>query len=125
MGTSLVVQWLRLHAPSAEGLGSITGQGTRSHTPQVKILYPATKTQDRLDKYIKRKKLQKDYIPVKIKIQLKKIYYTQREGEKRKLGASLVVQWLRLCAPNTLGLSSIPGQGTRSHMLQLRPGEAK
>ena len=30
-GTSLVVQWLRLHAPNAEGLGSIPGQGTRSH----------------------------------------------------------------------------------------------
>ncbi|TEA28249.1 hypothetical protein DBR06_SOUSAS3310030 [Sousa chinensis] len=30
-GTSLVVQWLRLHAPNAGGLGSIPGQGTRSH----------------------------------------------------------------------------------------------
>ena len=29
--TSLVVQWLRLHAPNAEGPGSIPGQGTRSH----------------------------------------------------------------------------------------------
>ena len=29
-GTSLVVQWLRLHAPNAGGLGSIPGQGTRS-----------------------------------------------------------------------------------------------
>ncbi|TEA26021.1 hypothetical protein DBR06_SOUSAS3210075, partial [Sousa chinensis] len=29
-GTSLVVQWLRLHAPIAGGLGSIPGQGTRS-----------------------------------------------------------------------------------------------
>ena len=33
---------------------------------------------------------------------------------------SLVVPWLRLCAPNARGLHSIPGQGTRSHMLQLR-----
>ena len=32
MGTSLVVQWLRLCAPSAGGLGSIPGQGTRTHT---------------------------------------------------------------------------------------------
>ena len=31
LGTSLVVQWLRLHAPNAGGLGSIPGQGTRSH----------------------------------------------------------------------------------------------
>ena len=30
-GTSLVAQWLRLHTPNAEGLGSIPGQGTRSH----------------------------------------------------------------------------------------------
>ena len=45
-GNSLVVQWLRLCAPSAGGLGSILGQGTRScmlqlrvHTPQLKILH--------------------------------------------------------------------------------------
>ena len=30
-GTSLVVQWLRLHAPNAGGPGSIPDQGTRSH----------------------------------------------------------------------------------------------
>ena len=30
-GTSLVVQWIRLRAPNAGGLGSIPGQGTRSH----------------------------------------------------------------------------------------------
>ena len=33
---------------------------------------------------------------------------------------SLVVQRLRLCVPNAGGLGSIPGQGTRSHMPQLR-----
>ena len=38
------------------------------------------------------------------------------------LGTSLVVQWLRLHAPNVGGLGSIPGQGTRSHMLQTRLG---
>ena len=32
----MVVQWLKLHASSAGGLGSISGQGTRSHTPQLK-----------------------------------------------------------------------------------------
>ena len=36
LGTSLVVQWLRFHAPNAGGLGSIPGQGTRSHTLQLK-----------------------------------------------------------------------------------------
>ena len=35
-------------------------------------------------------------------------------------GTSLVVQWLRLCVPNAGSLSSIPGRGIRSHMLQLR-----
>ena len=29
-------------------------------------------------------------------------------------------QWLRLCTPSAGGPGSIPGQGTRSHMLQLR-----
>ena len=32
------------------------------------------------------------------------------------LGTSLVVQWLRLCAPNAGDPGSTPGQGTRSHM---------
>ena len=36
-----------------------------------------------------------------------------------------MVQWLRLCTPNAGDPGSIPGQGTRSHMLQLRPGTAK
>ena len=37
MGTSLVVQWLRLRAPNAGGLGSIPGQGARSHVPQLRV----------------------------------------------------------------------------------------
>ena len=36
-------------------------------------------------------------------------------------GTSLVIHCLRLQAPNAGGRGSIPGQGTRSHMLQLRP----
>ena len=35
-------------------------------------------------------------------------------------GTSLVVQRLRLPSPNAGGLGSIPGQGTRPHMLQLK-----
>ena len=35
-------------------------------------------------------------------------------------GTSPVVQWLRLCAPNARGPGLIPGQGTRSHVPQLR-----
>ena len=42
-GTSLVVQWLRRHASSAGGLGSIPGQGSGSHMLQLKIPYAPTK----------------------------------------------------------------------------------
>ena len=35
--TSLVVQRPRLHSPNAGGLGSVPGQGTRSHTPQLRL----------------------------------------------------------------------------------------
>ena len=40
--------------------------------------------------------------------------------KKTKLGTSLVVQRLRLCTPNQGVPSSILGQGTRSHMPQLK-----
>ena len=40
-------------------------------------------------------------------------------------GTSLVVQQLRLCAPNAGGPGSISGQGTRSHMPQLRSDAVK
>ena len=40
--------------------------------------------------------------------------------KNKGLGISLVVQGLRLHAPNPGGPGSIPGQGTRSHMLQLK-----
>ena len=47
-------------------------------------------------------------------------------------GTSVVVQWLRLCAPNAGGPGLIPGWGARScmlqlrvHMLQSRPSAAK
>ena len=49
---SLVVQRLRLQAPNAGSLGSIPGQGTGAHVPQLrvcmlqlKILHTSTKTQ--------------------------------------------------------------------------------
>ena len=58
---------------------------------------------------------------------------SERQGEtKKRSGASLLIQWLRLHAPNTGAPGSIPDQGTGSHMLQLRvlllqlrPGVAK
>ncbi|TEA36653.1 hypothetical protein DBR06_SOUSAS310034, partial [Sousa chinensis] len=41
---SLVAQWLRLHAPNAGGPGSISGQGIRSHMPQLRVRMLQLKT---------------------------------------------------------------------------------
>ena len=41
---------------------------------------------------------------------------TGKTKEINNPGTSLVAHWLRLHAPNAGGPSSIPGQGTRSHM---------
>ena len=38
----------------------------------------------------------------------------QNNPVKNGQGTSLVVQWVRLCAPNAGCLGSIPGQGTKS-----------
>ena len=51
-------------------------------------------------------------------------------GNKRKKinfspRTSLVVQWLRLCTLRAGNPGSIPGQGTRSRMLQLKSSAAK
>ncbi|TEA33728.1 hypothetical protein DBR06_SOUSAS12810084, partial [Sousa chinensis] len=43
LGTSPVVQWLSFHAPNAGGPGSIPGQGTRSHMPQLRVCMPRQK----------------------------------------------------------------------------------
>ena len=45
-------------------------------------------------------------------------------SKELKQGTCLVVQWLRLHTPNAGAWGSIPGQGTRSHMWQLRPAAA-
>ena len=45
IGTSLEVQWLRLHVTNPGFPGSILGQRTRSHMPQLKDPNAATKTQ--------------------------------------------------------------------------------
>ena len=46
LGTSLAVQWLRLHAPNAGGPGSMPGRGTRAHMAQLKILHNNVQTED-------------------------------------------------------------------------------
>ena len=44
-----------------------------------------------------------------------------REGQiEVTSGTFLVAQGLRLCSPNAGGPGSIPGQGTRSHMSQVK-----
>ena len=57
-------------------------------------------------------------------------HLTEEEAEAQKgevicakliCGTSLVVQWLRLCTPSAGGPGSVPGQGTRVHMPQVRP----
>ena len=51
--------------------------------------------------------------------------YEKLIWKRINLGTSLVVQWLRLWARSAGGLDLSTGQGTRSHMLQWRPGAAK
>ena len=46
-------------------------------------------------------------------------------GALKVLRTSLVFQWLRLHVPNADYPGLIPGQGTRSCILQLRPRSAK
>ena len=58
MGTSLVVQWLRLHAPNPEGLGSVPGQETRPHIPQLKrfCMLPLRRSTAKIKINLKKKK---------------------------------------------------------------------
>ena len=44
-GISLVVLWLRRHAPNAGDPGSIPGQGALSHLLKLKMLHATTRTQ--------------------------------------------------------------------------------
>ena len=48
-----------------------------------------------------------------------------RQEEYLRDGTSLVTQWLSHYTPNAGSPGLIPGQGTRSHMLQLRPSIGK
>ena len=48
----------------------------------------------------------------------------QERELKGDRGTSLVAQWPRPHAPNAGGSGSIPGQGTRSHMQQLKKPHA-
>ena len=52
LGTSLVVQWLRLCAPSAEGPGWIPGRGFTFHMLQQRWKSPRARTRRRVAKWI-------------------------------------------------------------------------
>ena len=52
-------QWLRLCTPNSRGVGSIPGQGTGSHTQQLRICLPQLRphaANKYINKYLKRKK---------------------------------------------------------------------
>ena len=51
--------------------------------------------------------------------------YTHSPNQNSWGRTFLVIQGLRFWAPNAGGLGSTSAQGTRSHLLQLRPGAAK
>lgn len=61
----------------------------------------------------------------KLKSEVSQESQVQIRSYKSKAGASLVVQRLRLRIPNAGDLGSIPGQGIRPRMPQLRPRAAK
>ena len=91
MSTSLVVQWLRLHTPSASDPGLISGQGTRSSMLQLKIphlkwrlktLCAAAKTWcGQINKYQKKKKKKTIMLPI-LKFSLLNLIARMRTGSK-------------------------------------------
>ena len=88
-GTSLVVQRLRLCTPNAGGLGSIPGQGTRSHIlqlrvrmPQLKILHAATKTQHSQIFFLK---IMREKLHIESTVSVKLIFFQRWWGEVGRL----------------------------------------
>ena len=74
-GTSLAVQWFRLHAPNAGGTGLIPGQETKIPHDMQSCLKKTKRGGGRID----------DLKNMRIKL------------IKNRWRASLVVQWLRIC----------------------------
>ena len=105
-GNSLAVQRLGLHALTAEDLGSIPGQGTK--IPQA--LWRGHKTKQ--NKTITKKQKQGIW-KVKHGFFISAMLDIHQEIH---FGTSLVVQWVRLHAPNAGHPGPNPSQGTRSRM---------
>ena len=92
LGTFLVVQWLRLLAPNAGGLGSTPGQGTRSHMLQCRSKIPCATTKTLCSQINKNFKIiQKILRTLKNANQWMLILHNNR--------TSPVVQWIRICLP--------------------------
>ena len=117
-GTSLAGQWLRLCASIAGGAGLIPSWGTRSQVPTGK-----------------RKSLEAppwSFLSIQTAVPTGRLDMVRVQGkwlgcptheklpQKDPAGTSLVVEWLRLQAPNAGGLCLIPGGGIRSHIPQLK-----
>ena len=58
-------------------------------------------------------------------IQKGKINFEGHVKSSVQHGTSVLVQWLRVHLPNAGSWDLIPGEGTRSHMPQLKPSTAK
>ena len=60
------------------------------------------------------------YVFLKLQINFVKVQILGFRSYFNQSGTSLVVQWLRLCPPNTGDVVSTPGQGTTFHKPQLK-----
>ena len=107
-GTSLVVQWLRYHTLSEENPGSISGQGTRFHMPQLRVLmlqqgskisHAATKTQsNQINTY--NNDFFFEWLLRSNKSQIYKKIFMLGTGSKQCLGG---LEWIRRFQGVTLG----------------------
>ena len=97
-GTSLAVQGLRLCTPNTGGPGPIPGGKTRSHMLQLRVHMPHLK--------ILHAAMNMEDSDAATKTQWSQI-------NKNNRGDSLVVQWLRLWAPNGGSMGSIPSWGAK------------
>ena len=73
-----LVQWPRLHALDAGESGSIPGEGTRSHMPQLKIQHSHT------NKYLFEKKKKKEEWPLLLHLFNTVLEAAARELDKKK-----------------------------------------
>ena len=123
-----MVQWLGLCASTAGGTGLTPGHRNKIPSARFSSTYTKIGTIQRRLAWPLRKddmKIREAFHIFNQDMEATSMPISRRMDKKAMVGNSLVVQWLRLCTPDTGGLGSIPGQGTRSHMPQLRFYAAK